>query len=77
MQIQTLITSLESHVHIFPHEKIFCDQMKDLLKKHNQHAFDNDCYNDGHFTASMFITNQERTKILLMFHKKFQKWLQF
>lgn len=31
----------------------------------------------GHITASMFITNPERTKLLLMLHKKFQRWQQF
>ncbi len=31
----------------------------------------------GHFTASVYITNPERTKVLLMKHKKLGFWLQF
>ncbi len=31
----------------------------------------------GHITGSLLITNSEKTKVLLMLHKKFQKWLQF
>ncbi len=31
----------------------------------------------GHITASMLILNTERTRVLLMFHKKLQLWLQF
>ncbi len=33
-------------------------------------------FNPGHFTASAFITNANRDKLLLIWHKKLQKWLQ-
>jgi 8-oxo-dGTP pyrophosphatase MutT (NUDIX family) len=31
---------------------------------------------DGHLTGSAFILNHERTHILLIFHRKLQRWLQ-
>ena len=34
-------------------------------------------FDDGHFTASVFVVNPERTKVLLMHHIKLGKWQQF
>lgn len=34
-------------------------------------------YTNTHFTSSSFVINQDQSKALLMFHKKYEKWLPF
>ncbi len=77
MNISQLIASLETHAQYFPQEKSFVDNIIQLLKKYPALAFHNSHWDDGHITASMLIVNPARTRTLLMFHRKFQKWLQF
>lgn len=75
--ISFLISSLENHALHFPGEKIFADRMVAFLEKNKEKSFHNYHWDDGHFTASMLVVNPEKTKVLLMFHKKLQRWLQF
>lgn len=51
------------------------DRSIHLLNKFGQAAFDRDNM-AGHFTASSIILNQDRDKILLILHRKLNKWLQ-
>lgn len=75
--MQNLLDSLQKHIERFPSEKDFSIQMIDFLKKNGEQSFHNWNWDDWHITASMLIVNQEKTKVLLMFHKKLQRWLQF
>ncbi len=34
-------------------------------------------FEDGHFTGSVVVINEEKTKVLLMHHKKYGTWQQF
>lgn len=72
-----LIASLENHAKLFSEEKDFSDRIIAFLQKNMEKSFHNWHWDDGHITASMMIVNLEKTKVLLMFHKKLQKWLQF
>lgn len=71
-----LISSLQEYSHKFPIQKDNCDRVISLLTEYGDDAFQNQNWS-GHITASMFITNTERTRVLLMFHKKLKLWLQF
>lgn len=51
-------------------------QVSAWIREHGEFAFQRENL-DGHLTASMFIVNPERTRVLLMFHKKLQRWQQF
>ena len=73
---QQLILELISHSERFPLEKVFCDKIICLIEDFGEVAFQNQNW-VGHITASCLIMNQERTKVLLMMHKKLKKWLQF
>ena len=73
---QQLILELISHSERFPLEKVFCDKIIWLIEDFGEFAFQNQNW-VGHITASCLIMNQERTKVLLMMHKKLKKWLQF
>lgn len=42
----------------------------------NQAAFSRDTYEPGHFTASAFVVSPDRTKLLLILHRKLNLWLQ-
>ena len=77
MTLSSLTSSLENHGRNFPEEKIYANRMIVFLSKNKEKSFHTYHWDDGHITASMLITNPERTKVLLMLHKKFQKWLQF
>ncbi len=47
-----------------------------LIEKYQEFAFSK-ANTDVHITASVLITNEKKTHVLLMFHKKLQKWVQF
>jgi 8-oxo-dGTP pyrophosphatase MutT (NUDIX family) len=74
--MQDLISSILQYQIANPDKKYVMDRFLNLLETHSQAAFVNDNW-DWHITASMLITNPDHTKVLLMFHKKLQKWLQF
>ena len=44
--------------------------------KHNSENFYDRTNMNGHITGSMFVLNKERDSVLLMHHKKLNKWLQ-
>ena len=75
-EILQLIESLRRHAKNFPSEKESCMKTTQWLEKYWEFAFVKENL-DGHITGSMMITNPERTKVLLMLHKKFQRWQQF
>jgi 8-oxo-dGTP pyrophosphatase MutT (NUDIX family) len=74
--LSSLISSLKQFAHDFPSENLYTNQTIDWINEYRDFAFVKENL-DGHITASMLITNPERTKVLLMLHKKFQIWLQF
>jgi 8-oxo-dGTP pyrophosphatase MutT (NUDIX family) len=74
--IEKLIESLQQHAILFPSEKDSCKQTVSWLQKYSDFAFVKENLN-GHITGSMMITNSKRNKVLLMLHKKFQRWQQF
>lgn len=76
MELSWLITSLQKHAQQYPLEAEFCNRTISLLEKYGIVAFENQNW-EGHITASMMIINPSRSKVLLMLHKKFKKWLQF
>ena len=59
-----------------PITKEISEKIQSFLNS-SENVFHNFHWEDGHITASMMIVNGEKTKVLLMFHKKLQKWLQF
>ncbi len=76
MFISSLITSLEQYRTLHPDKKYLVDRFLNLLEIYSYSAFANDTW-IWHITASMLVINPEHTRVLLMFHKKLQKWLQF
>ncbi len=76
MPIPSLISSLEQHGRDFPLEKSYTDQTIGWIREYGEFAFVKDNMS-WHITGSMLITNIEKTKVLLMFHKKLQFWVQF
>jgi len=60
----------------YPWEKDIGLKYLNLLEKYSQDAFFRDNM-VGHFTWSMYVFNTDRTKVLLMHHKKLKKWIQF
>lgn len=71
-----LLVALEKYENRFPDEKEVSIKIRNFLLS-SESVFHNFYWEDGHITASMFIINREKTKVLLILHKKFQKWLQF
>ena len=75
--ITSLISSLHIHASHFSDEQEYADLMITFLEKNQEKSFHNYHWEDGHITASMLVVNNDFTKVLLIFHKKLQKWLQF
>lgn len=73
---EQFISDLRLHANNFPFEKDFCDKTIWLIADFGEVAFQNQNWT-WHITASCLIMNSEKTKLLLMKHKKLQKWLQF
>ena len=69
-----LIGSLKNYSSSFPEEKVFTPRFISLLRN-----FPN-CYHrsllSGHMTASSWIVNEAGTSVLLVHHKKLNRWLQ-
>jgi 8-oxo-dGTP pyrophosphatase MutT (NUDIX family) len=76
MNAKSLVETLINYQDRFPLELESCNKIISLLEEYGDDSFQNQHWN-GHITASMIITNPEKTKVLLMLHKKFNKWLQF
>lgn len=76
MNISSLIDSLDRHWKTFPLEQLACERIIAWIGQYGEFAFARDNL-AWHLTWSMLITNPERTKVLLMLHKKFQRWQQF
>jgi 8-oxo-dGTP pyrophosphatase MutT (NUDIX family) len=51
-------------------------QMADLLAQSSEQAFRRDHLRPGHFTASGFVVSPDGRSLLLIFHKKLERWLQ-
>ncbi len=76
MSLSSLISELQAHALQYPQEKDATLQTIAWIETHGTFAFVKDNL-DGHITGSMMITNPDQTKVLLMLHKKFQRWQQF
>ena len=68
-----LLQSIQNHSSTFPKEEAYKSEFLALLK-------DQDCFLRsrlaGHLTASCWVLNPERDSVLLMQHKKLNRWLQ-
>ncbi|NRH20446.1 NUDIX domain-containing protein [Candidatus Gracilibacteria bacterium] len=71
-----LISTLQSYGDDFPDEKNISDRISEWIQTYGEFAFVKENL-EGHITASILITNPSRTRVLLMFHKRFQTWSQF
>lgn len=76
MSFQNLVTSLQNHSISFPEDTVASHAITSWIEQYKEFAFvkENLLW---HITGSLFIVNPSHTKILLMFHKKLQMWIQF
>lgn len=74
MHRNKLIELLEDYQQRFPNEKAICSEFLDFVKS-NENCFDREL-EIGHITASAFLLNPSKDKILLTHHKKLNMWLQ-
>ena len=70
-----LLQQLDLYKNTYPREHSKLESMIQFLQKHPKKAFDR-VLEEGHFTASGCIVNKQRTKVLLVHHKKLDIWLQ-
>jgi hypothetical protein len=76
MTLDHLINEISRYAEEIPSQKYISSATVDWIKEHGRFAFVK-ANLEGHITGSMMITNPARTKVLLMLHKKFQRWQQF
>lgn len=72
---QNLHKLLEHHQPADPSEQAFKRQMLELLRL-GAGCFDRSHYVPGHFTASAFVLDPSNERLLLIHHKKLDRWLQ-
>jgi hypothetical protein len=75
-KIEERISSLQSHADHIPEDRIASERTISWIREHEEFSFARDNL-DGHLTGSILITNPEGTRVLLMLHKKFERWQQF
>lgn len=70
---QSLIKSIQAYKAFDENEALYIPEFLNLLKEEN-------CYQrsnlHGHITASVWVTNKSKDQVLLLHHKKLDKWLQ-
>lgn len=76
MLIDQLIISLQEYWIINRDNQSKSDEIIDWIETYWELAFKKENIK-WHVTGSLLIMNEEKTKVLLMFHKKLQLWLQF
>ena len=74
MNKQPILDLLENYQTSFAEEVEFQKRMIDFLEKNDDFALRSNAI--GQLTGSAWIVNEERTKVLLIHHKKLNKWLQ-
>lgn len=60
----------------FPQESSTASEFSDFVNRNLETSVYNRNNFDGHFTASAFLLNKTRTKLLFLKHKKLNRWLQ-
>ncbi|MBL7014541.1 MAG: NUDIX hydrolase [Candidatus Marinimicrobia bacterium] len=74
MHRNNIIAEIESYISPYPHEMEMKKRMISFIRNHNQ-CFDREL-SIGHITGSAWIQNTNRDSVLLMHHRKLDKWLQ-
>ena len=76
MKLPELLTSLHTHMTLSEYDRGSTNQTIEWIEKYQEFAFSK-ANTEGHITASLLIANEEKSHVLLMFHKKLQMWVQF
>jgi len=74
MHRNQIVSELESYISPYPHELDMKEKMISFIQNNNQ-CFERECA-IGHMTGSAWIQNMNRESVLLMHHRKLDKWLQ-
>lgn len=74
MHRNKILDLLKSYSRKYEVEKTLCERFI-LFVQNNENCFER-ALEEGHITASAFVINMEETHVLLVHHKKLQKWLQ-
>ena len=72
---QTLIRSIESYIPDTETEQKHRKSVLMFLRENNNNFERSNL--KGHITGSAWLLNKEKTKVLLNYHRKFNKWMQF
>lgn len=74
MNKQPILDLLQNHQTSFSEEIEFRKQIIEFLEQNDDFALRSNL--TGQLTGSAWVVNKERTKVLLIHHKKLNKWLQ-
>ena len=73
-----IIHNLKEYMWKYADESVLVERCIHLLEKHEgTQMFYRDHFDDGHLTGSVLVVNPEKTKVLMMHHKKYGTWQQF
>lgn len=75
LQTFGLSQALQQYVTTYTEEKEFLQQFRDLLDNHPEACYFRTLPH-AHLTGSAWIVNHERDRVLLLHHRKLDKWLQ-
>lgn len=71
-----LLQLIDEYMQRFPKESISANEFKDFVNRNLEKSVYSRQNFDGHFTASAFLVNRDKTQLLFLKHKKLNKWLQ-
>ena len=74
MHRRELLTLLDRYNNRYPQEREMSQRIRDLVSSHAD-CFDRTC-RPGHVTASAWVVTASRERVLLVHHRKLDRWLQ-
>lgn len=74
MHRQPLLEMLERYQRRFPDEAATVARIRGLVERHDD-CFERTCL-PGHITGSAWVVSADRQRVLLVHHRKLEKWLQ-
>jgi len=74
MHRRDLLTLLDRYDDRYPQEREMAQRIRDLVSSHAD-CFDRTC-RPGHVTASAWVATESRERVLLVHHRKLDRWLQ-
>ncbi len=74
MHRTALLAVIERYLERFPEDRVRADHVRQFVRQHSD-CFERTCV-EGHVTGSAWILSHDQSQVLLLHHRKLDRWLQ-